>query len=941
MRQSPMVEQSTFLTTASLEELTHLAASQSTRCPEERFGDTSASASTNDGDVSTSKALRQGGAKPVRGSNGRRETGTMARSLESTGRTRSIESTGRAVRSKSLSSLLGPAPTRASAGHARGASLSSGPQGRLLHKATFPQKEANYYDGFPVKPAAGWFQSLFAYLVDKGNLESKSTQSMLASTDLSLVETMCVFEGAKIMLGSTEKGIVVRSHEEVAAEFLQHAQAWHAAAQGRHPIVVEKRKQGAQLNRSRAMDLSEFQSSLIRLGSTEDCLIFQRFVPPRTNAGPSMLRIAWRDSMAPRGFRLKLAWPTEEPHSEAGSAGLRPTHWLASSEVPGTQAVELKSIHPQAARIAEQVAHFTQTIFHIQLKQLVVDLLQDADGSHHLVQVKSFTPQQQWLCRLRSSAVDESRADDWMSNLRGSVGDSGNRRRSYTGLRGVSSSPRNSTSRPSSAKRASMVRTAACAMCSCSQPTSKLTKRMTPKMMLETEHHLRKRGLQLFHVGRVRAMRLSQACPVCEACWSLYLAEMELCNTETRLARSVDIHLQGQAVDEAYVPFGGVLAAVRTENQQIDFSGCHRHHDTFRIYDPLPSPAPSLLKEMGSNSEVNADDSGSAPRRGGEAITYADRSAPVLEPVPPVVLQWRMLIHINRLVDIVPELQALSGSCASINNPGDLRLRLDVPWATRPHDFALPQFKGNLVEMSESTVHFLFTETGQRPPLHRFFANSTLRFSLLLVGGESLDAECGNSAGGADAAGGHARPADRGSRHGHRAGDGAQRPRQLFTSELSLQRMGDSPDGFLAQTWVIFCSPQTKMCQLKVTIGLVCDHTVSTEYVALRRYLDTWVPVRPYFSSDVLPMTWIASIKGDRGHKPAGAQHRSEVDASDAHGSAAGSGTLLAPSAQGGAPSAQGGAPRAAAAVCCERAAPLDGPLLLAPRPSAASTHGQ
>merc|ERR1719424_1082188 len=108
------------------------------------------------------------------------------------------------------------------------------------------------------------------------------------------------------------------------------------------------------------MDLVELKAAMTLLTAEDDCILFQRFVAPRVRGCPSVVRIAWRDSLAPRGYRLKNGRTPEQLH--AAGVDEKQANWLASSDMPGAQATELRSIPTDAFRIADQVALFTQTV---------------------------------------------------------------------------------------------------------------------------------------------------------------------------------------------------------------------------------------------------------------------------------------------------------------------------------------------------------------------------------------------------------------------------------------------------------------------------------------------------------------------------------------------------------------------------------------------------
>lgn len=780
--------------------------------------------------------------------------------------------------------------------HARASVTKEDEAKNKLKPALFQHKELNYYEGLRVKPGNGWFGALAEKL---GESSSRLTRSLLAVLDVSFVETFCFVNYTKMLISNSDCGLTASIGEEAMTEFLQHAQIWNQTCQG-CPIVVQKKCHGNPSkgceNRCLPMDLVELQAAVQRLGADDECIVFQRFVGPRVQGCPSLVRVAWRDSLAPRGYRLKCSSSPEQP-AGVNKVARDPkdekiARWTVSSGMPGTQATELRSVPSSAFQIANQIAHFTQTVFGLQLTQLVVDLLQDERGAYFFSQVKAFTAQPQWLRRVRTAGPGPG--EDWQGALRGAGGSS-------------------SSAASKKSRKKTVVPTAVCSMCTCSQPLSKMNKRMTPKMMLETEHHMRRRGLQLFHVSRVRAIDLSDLTAVCDACWGLYLAETELCRAEARLGKAVGIDMSGEADDEAYVPFGGVLASVRSGNAQADFGGVHKARDPFRIHNPMPVPIQPQLSQNAAQGQGGAD-GGEWPsmfRRGGEALAFTEPGAAFPEdqavalPVPQAALQWRMMIHINRLMDIAPELRNLIGSSgdsgrATTKGSGQARLtlRVEVPWQPESPQYIQLQPFGPQDDLSiqRTAVHFIFTDPTSHHPLQAFLSQSLVRCSLLLSTMPSESIPAGRPSG----------------------------QQEVLTGNLSLERLSDSlSDGFLAQTWVMFCKENKSQCQLKLTLGLVCDHTVSTEYVALRSYADAFVPSRPYFSSDVLPTTWTASILGDKSYIPAqcsgipASELRGEGQASDS----AEASTFVNPSGE----PIQRGCP-----------ALLGGPLLLAPRPSSA-----
>jgi len=815
---------------------------------------------------------------------------------------------------------------------------------RVLSKALFQHKEADFYRGLPVKPGILWYRSLFHHLVDKQLLGTKLVKSALAEFVAPIVETLCCVGCRKLLLCSMEQGVAATTDADAGREFVRHARAWAAeipAGLDGCPVLLQKNcLDDGWSTIKRAISLEELPSELERLESQDvaevpmaPCVLFQRYVPhksmgPRTAGRPSVLRVAWHDRLAPRGLYLESHGVRAPAPPRGGGTGAPAQaegveRWIMRpSDRTGTEVVEMKNIPAGALHIAERVVCFMQRLFHIRLTELVVDLVQDRQSEYHFVNVKAFTAHPHWLRAFRNRwKKDDGHNDDMVCGLRGHSSPSP--AQSVPALTDRTCIPRTGSAhtlfkqanreRGKNSPRVAKAN-AVCQMCSCSRPQEQMVKRMTPKMMVETEHHLRKRGIQIFHVARLRATQLSQTCNVCDACWSLYLAEAELCRTEARLARAVGIDLHKEAIeDEAFVPFGGVLASVRPEHAQVDFTGCRKWQDPFRIHDPLPAPALSQLSMTVDQALVTSADSGQKHmarfRRGGEAITSHPLGEaggrPVTHPVPSVVVQWRMLIHINRIVDLGPQFwRSLDRGRGKECKGSALCLRLGVPWQRdKLRDIQLPYSRCDDLPVLSTTVHFVFSEPGGVNPLCRFLSENVLHFSLLDKKTEPSPGQPKSD----------------------------QEPCVLYSGHLTLHRMIESPDGFLAQTWVILYSANNNECRsggisecrVKLTLGLVCDHNVSSEYVVLRPCLDAWVPAKPYFSSSFLPITWHAIIESGQRITPG-------CEPADSVGLGA-SGVVC--TSMSSCPQSPGSSRPSATAICRDCPALLGAPLLLAPRP--------
>jgi len=416
-----------------------------------------------------------------------------------------------------------------------------------LLKASFLPKNGDIvYCGLAFGPCVHWFKGL----VDAS--KCKATKAALEACRVPFVETLCKTARGTMFLRACPRGTKVSTGNRAVEEFLQYAETWSRdAASNRceHPILIQKQPGPQSLTRNTCEVITVDQARFL-LQREGVQLVLQRFVPARANNVPSILRIAWRDSLAPRGFRLE----SQSTPTEARQRGLDLTsQWVVSSDSPAVQAHELRIVSTKAVRIAQKLAQLTQNVFQVCLSELTVDLLQDDCGAYQLLQVKSFAVKER-LSRKSPVVNSESQLTAHTDTT--------------LGLNRLAIEDANFKAKSASSRQ--MEVSGSCSMCSCTLPRSKLIHVMTPKMMVETEHHLRKHGVQLFHVGRLRAMQLSQTSKACDACWALFLAVDELSRVEARFARTVVFGADASMHDEALVPFNGVLASLHPERLPTD-----------------------------------------------------------------------------------------------------------------------------------------------------------------------------------------------------------------------------------------------------------------------------------------------------------------------------------------------------------------------------------
>lgn len=100
-----------------------------------------------------------------------------------------------------------------------------------------------------------------------------------------------------------------------------------------------------------------------------------------------------------------------------------------------------------------------------------------------------------------------------------------------------------------------------CAMCGLKRSKRNLNRMMNRRMMLEAQHHMRKRGVDVLFFHQTRKQQLSAESAVCGTCYSLYLAEKELIQIEAELARETGQQISSAAGKMCFVT--GILDAIQ------------------------------------------------------------------------------------------------------------------------------------------------------------------------------------------------------------------------------------------------------------------------------------------------------------------------------------------------------------------------------------------
>ncbi|KFG56295.1 hypothetical protein TGFOU_315100 [Toxoplasma gondii FOU] len=316
-------------------------------------------------------------------------------------------------------------------------------------------------------------------------------------------------------------------------------------------------------NITKAIDLTTLGS--VSSDSSVD-RIYQAFVRGKSRSRCQLTRVCWSASRAPSGFTLVNRLTPQQARSLGGDMT---SQFCVSCDNPTLNGVsktaeeeQLRKADPAetsfdvfpvagatlaaAAQVAKSIFHFTQTLFKVWLETIVVDLVKGSPaGRWYFIQVKSFTVRQ--TSPSMPVTFSSSAAEDGDEN----EDDPGDRRKK---------SCCETISR--------LAIPSICQMCGLKHRKQDLNKTVNLRMMLETQHHMRKRGLDILFFPLSGRLQLSYNYPVCSLCYSLYLAERELIKVELDLAQALRQPIPHR--DPTFFSFTGVLDAIQSSTQADD-----------------------------------------------------------------------------------------------------------------------------------------------------------------------------------------------------------------------------------------------------------------------------------------------------------------------------------------------------------------------------------
>ncbi|CDJ36304.1 uncharacterized protein EMH_0046360 [Eimeria mitis] len=656
------------------------------------------------------------------------------------------------------------------------------------------------------------------------------------------------------------------------------------------PAALVKQPHYAAANRNitKALDLPS-TSSLLADSSSER--LMQVFIHGKKHSRCQLTRAAWRAGSTPVGFTLvnKLT-PEEGREANLDITGqfcvscdnAFPVRRPRDAEYANGESLDADSTKQviggpnstfdvfclsgaslaEASEIARKLTLLTQTVFKVWLESLVVDLIKAWNGKMYFLQVKSFTlrrsgPRVDCVLKLDANKRDE---DD--EPLDGAL-----KARAALLRR----------------QQASLAQPSVCAMCGLSRSKKSLNRMLNHRMMLEAQHHMRKRGVEILFFHQARKQQLSAESPVCGTCYSLYLAEKELIQLEAELARETGQQISAEAAKLCFVT--GILDAIQgsflmkdpdlLELLQAFDNSCQSTEGDAAgggpvdeltedvpesTNDPMDDGILVTLQKHGSNAEndflsgrqdsdvpVTRDAQGGLiVFRGGEAIQSVPAPQPYDIMLPAALHQWRLMLFLDSLQD--PPASHGTGK----QKP--YLLQLGLFGTTSPVHLPGPDERG-VVRIRRMLIFYLFSKS----PIVTEAFKEELHFSLRPSGTASVTNRPTKVAEGrAQSAGAQRLPMFQTAAKSRWSCTGASESCEQPTAvgSCSLGRLAGKRS-VKNQTCVLLFEGSTGKCRLGITLGLHRDMQVPTQYVSVVPFRDAFLSQTPYCCSCPLPTEWL------------------------------------------------------------------------------------
>ncbi|KAL8452856.1 hypothetical protein Emed_001154 [Eimeria media] len=433
----------------------------------------------------------------------------------------------------------------------------------------------------------------------------------------------------------------------------------------------------------------------------------------------------------------------------------------------------------------------------------------------------------------------------------------------------------------------SLTQPSICAMCGLKRSKKALNRMMNHRMMLEAQHHMRKRGVDILFFHQTRRQQLSAESAVCGTCYSLYLAEKELIQLEAELARETGQPISSGASKLCFVT--GILDAIQgsflmkdpdlLELLQAFENSCQpsntadvsqgEHLDAvFEDSKTQPIDQDILAGLENQNSKVGSGvllqrglsdlpqtrdaQGGLITFRGGEAIHSRPHDLVYDIALPAALHQWRLMLFLDSLQDPPP--------CESANSQQSYLLQLGLFGQTSP--IVLPvQDEHGIVRIRRMLIFYLFSK---KPIVTEIFKEE-LQFYLRAADNyantpqqqqqqqqqQQLQQQLQQQQQGVlknrpQSAGAAARPPDSEVSPGQ----------ALAVGSCSLGRLAGKRS-VKNQTYVLLFEGDNGRCRLRITLGLHRDMEVPSQYVSVVPFRDAFLSKTPYCCSCPLPPEWL------------------------------------------------------------------------------------
>ncbi|OEH76830.1 hypothetical protein cyc_06692 [Cyclospora cayetanensis] len=618
--------------------------------------------------------------------------------------------------------------------------------------------------------------------------------------------------------------------------------------------------------------------------------LIQVFVHGKRQSRCQLTRVAWRAGNTPIGFTLVNKLTPEEaceanlditgqfcvscdnafPIRRSQDREYGPQEEVSPAEATKRKVLEFSATFDvfklsgasltEASRIARKLMLVTQTLFKVWLESLVVDLVKGWNGEWYFLQVKAFTLRQSGPRVDAGLEVADTRHAIEDEILDESVKIKGAHLRK---------------------QQMPLVQPSVCAMCGLNRSKKALIRMLNHRMMLEAQHHMRKRGVDILFFHQAKRQQLSAESLVCGTCYSLYLAEKELIQLEAELAKETGQLISPDAGKLCFVT--GILEAFQGNFPMKDpdlfellqaFDNSCQSADSAKSVAKLHeglSDEPSALasdteilvalkrheNDTGKGSHAEGGESDLSPAngaqgpliafRGGEAIqSFHPEGQPHDIVLPAALHQWRIMLFLDSLHD------SLAPS-TSDRRQKPYVLQLDLFGHTSAVVLPIPDERG-IVYIRRMLIFYLFSKN---PITAEIFKEEV---QLSLHQGDSNRISGGFSS--------HVSTV--------RAQSAGTQSSRLCNNAPALQfpskRQGTGQPvavgscflGRLAgkrsikyQTNALLFEGNCGRYRLRITLGLHRDMQVPSQYISVVPFRDAFISTTPYCCSCPLPPEWL------------------------------------------------------------------------------------